>query len=63
MEYLRGINDPHLIGGTYGNNQQVQSLISIPEQECSSINDFDTTTCSPCPHGSIYDKTIDDCHW
>jgi hypothetical protein len=33
MDYLKGINDPHLIGGTYGNHQQSQSLISIPEQE------------------------------
>ena len=60
MEYLRGINDPHLIGGTYGNNQQVQALISIPEQECSSQKEFEAKTCSPCPHGSIYDPKIDD---
>ena len=63
MEYLRGINDPHLIGGTYGNNQQVQSLISIPEQECSSMESYESSTCSPWPHGSIYDAKIDDCHW
>ena len=33
MEYIRGFNDPYLIGGTYGNNQQIQTLFSIPEQE------------------------------
>lgn len=47
MEYLRGINDPHLIGGTYGNNQQCQALISMPERECSSMQEFEETTCSP----------------
>ena len=44
MEYLRGINDPHLIGGTYGNNQQSQALISIPEIECASKKEFMETT-------------------
>lgn len=63
MEYLRGINDPHLIGGTYGNNQQVQSLISIPEQECRTKADFDRTTCSPCPRGSLFSSEINDCKW
>jgi len=63
MEYLRGINDPHLIGGTFGNNQQSQALISIPEQECKDKHEFLTTTCSPCPRGSIYDDTIKDCSW
>lgn len=63
MEYLRGIHDPHLIGGTYGNNQQSQAMISMPEVECSSKYDFDTTTCSPCPRGSIYDAESKDCDW
>ncbi len=40
MEYLRGINDPHLIGGTFGNNHHSQALISIPEQECQNHQDF-----------------------
>lgn len=63
MEYLRGINDPHLIGGTYGNNQQCQSLISMPERECSSMQEFEETTCSPCPPGSLYDPETKDCKW
>lgn len=63
MEYIRGFNDPYLIGGTYGNNQQIQALFSIPEQECSSLSDFMTTTCSPCPHGSLYRENINDCKW
>ena len=56
MEYIRGFNDPYLIGGTYGNNQQIQTLFSIPEKEWSNIDDFMTTTCSPCPPGSLYSK-------
>lgn len=63
MEYLRGINDPHLIGGTYGNNQASQALISMPEQECMDQQHFDSSTCSPCPRGSTYSKEINDCHW
>ncbi|CAI2376833.1 unnamed protein product [Moneuplotes crassus] len=63
MEYLRGINDPHLIGGSFGNNQQSQALISIPEQECANKNEFDTTTCSPCPKGSVYSPKIQECRW
>ena len=41
MEYLRDINDPHLIGGTFGNNQQCQALISMPEIECSNRRHYD----------------------
>lgn len=63
MEYLRGIQDPHIIGGTFGNNQQSQALISIPELECANINDFETTTCSPCPRGSVYDFKTKECDW
>ena len=60
MEYLRDINDPQLIGGTYGNNQQCQAIISMPEIECSDKKQYDTSTCSPCPRGSIYNEEIKD---
>lgn len=53
MHYVRNIQDPILIGGTYGNNQQAQALVTLPEEKCSTEIEFDRGTCSPCPPGSI----------
>lgn len=33
MHHVRGEQDPILIGGTYGNNQQSQALVTLPEQK------------------------------
>lgn len=54
LHYVRGVQDPVLIGGTYGNNQQSRALVTLPEKKCSSMNDYAAAKCSPCPRGSIY---------
>lgn len=61
MHYVRNIRDPILIGGTYGNNQQSRALLILPEQKCSSSEQFVNGVCSPCPRGSIYSE--DTCKW
>lgn len=54
MHYVRGEQDPILIGGTYGNNQQSQTIITLPEKKWADMNDFNDGICSPCPYGSVY---------
>ncbi|CAI2376411.1 unnamed protein product [Moneuplotes crassus] len=63
MEYLRGKKYPYLIGGSFGNNQQSQALISLPEVKCGNLTDFQTTTCSPCPKGSFFSGKTKECKW
>lgn len=40
MHHVRGEQDPILIGGTYGNNQQSQALVTLPEQKCKNMDDL-----------------------
>lgn len=47
MHYVRGMQDPVLIGGTYGNNQQSRALVTLPEQKCKDISDVKKAQCSP----------------
>ena len=54
MHYVRNIRDPILIGGTYGNNQQAKSLITLPEKKCKTDTEFKDGEWSPCPVGSIF---------
>lgn len=61
LHYVRNINDPILIGGTYGNNQQARVLISLPEKKCKSEREYISTTCSPCPRGSVIRNNK--CEW
>jgi hypothetical protein len=61
LHYVRGIQDPVLIGGTYGNNQQSRSLVTLPEKKCGDVQDYSAGDCSPCPRGSVYNKG--ECEW
>lgn len=61
LHYVRGIQDPVLIGGTYGNNQQSRSLVSLPEKKCKTVQDYGQGNCSPCPRGSVYSNG--QCKW
>ena len=61
MHYVRGEQDPILIGGTYGNNQQSQTLLTLPEKKWANTNDFNEGIWSPCPYGSIYSSGA--CRW
>ena len=54
LHYVRGIQDPVLIGGTYGNNQQSRALVTLPEKKCRNQAEYAKGNCSPCPRGSIY---------
>ena len=33
MHYVRNIEDPIIIGGTYGNNQQSHAILTLPERK------------------------------
>ena len=61
MHYVRNIQDPILIGGTFGNNQQAKALVILPEKKCNSEVEFKGGECSPCPIGSIING--DKCKW
>ena len=61
MHYVRGMQDPVLIGGTYGNNQQSNALVSLPEKKCKDLFEFAQGFCTPCPVGSVY--RADMCKW
>ena len=54
MHYIKGDQDPVLIGGGYGNNQQSRVLVTIPEQKCSNNEDLMKGVWSPWPYGSFY---------
>jgi len=54
LHYVKGIQNPVLIGGTYGNNQQSRALVTLPEKKCKNMRDFAGGLCSPCPKGSLY---------
>ena len=45
--------DPIMLGGTFGNNQQSQILMAIPETKCKDLNEFLEGICIPCPRGSM----------
>lgn len=49
--------NPIMIGGTFGNNQQSQMMMTIPETKCTSENAFLEGSCIPCPRGSVLTKT------
>lgn len=61
LHYVRGVQDPVLIGGTYGNNQQSRALVTLPENKCKDMKDFGKAKCSPCPSGSVYSNGA--CRW
>jgi hypothetical protein len=61
LHYVRGIQDPVMIGGTYGNNQQSRALVSLPEKKCKNLQDYSLAQCSPCPRGSVYSGGA--CRW
>lgn len=61
MHYVRGIQNPVLIGGTFGNNQQSKALVTLPEKKCKDKKDYLEGECSPCPRGSIYQAG--ECSW
>jgi hypothetical protein len=54
LHYVRGMQDPVLIGGTFGNNQQSKALVTLPEKKCAGTSDYYEAECSPCPRGSTY---------
>ena len=56
MHYVRNIEDPIIIGGTYGNNQQSHAILTLPERKCKSQVDFVRGDCAPCPKGSILSR-------
>jgi hypothetical protein len=37
LHFLKNMQDPVLIGGSFGNNQQSQMIMSIPESKCSNV--------------------------
>lgn len=41
-----------MIGGAFGNNQQSQTIMTIPEEKCKNVDEFLQGACSPCPIGS-----------
>lgn len=61
MHYARGIQNPILVGGTFGNNQQSRALVLLPEKKCQDNAEYVHGKCSPCPRGSIYDDG--QCKW
>ena len=54
MHNVRGEQDPILIGGTYGNNQQSQALVTLPEKKWANYDDLIQGVWSPWPYGSVF---------
>ncbi len=52
-----------MIGGTYGNHQESQILVVLPENKCEDIEHFREGQCVACPTGSIYSKSTKECDW
>ena len=56
LHYLKSQNDPVMVGGTYGNHQDSQVLMILPEDKCADNEEYKNKQCVPCPHGSIFNK-------
>lgn len=41
-----------MVGGTFGNNQQSLTMMSVPEPKCEDMQTFLAGGCQPCPRGS-----------
>lgn len=63
LHYLRSQDNPVMIGGNYGNRQESQIMLMLPEVKCSDTPHFKEGSCVPCPVGSIYDKNEKECDW
>lgn len=63
LHYLKSQNDPVMIGGTYGNHQESQIMLVLPEDKCADQGHFEEGLCVPCPRGSIFSNFTTECQW
>lgn len=40
FEFLQNTQDPVMIGGSFGNNQESQMMMTVPEKKCTALKDF-----------------------
>jgi len=63
LHYLKSQDNPVMIGGTFGNHQESQILVVLPEKKCEDIQHFREGQCVSCPTGSKYNKVSKECDW
>jgi hypothetical protein len=52
-----------MIGGTYGNRQESQIMLMLPEEKCSDEPHFKEGSCVACPIGSVFETIGKECDW
>lgn len=63
LHYLKSQDNPVMIGGTFGNHQESQILVVLPEKKCEDVEHFREGQCVACPIGSLFDKQSKECDW
>ena len=53
LHFIKNSQDPVMVGGTFGNNQQNSIMMSIPEIKCKGTQEYLAGNCIPCPKGSV----------
>ncbi len=56
LHYLKSQENPVMIGGNYGNRQESQIMLILPEVKCADQPQYKEGQCVPCPVGSIFDS-------
>ena len=63
LHHSSKLNQPILIGGGFGNNQQGKALLALPTISCANRQEFEKGDCTPCPVNSNYNPKLQRCEW